>query len=408
MRFFILQGIYKKELRDVLRDRRALISMLVVPLVVFPLLIGGMTRLIPLIAQRAEQEATTLAIAAKISSPAIREALEKAGLRLVDKDDLKAAVQDKSVGAAVEETIGSVGTATQPRIRILVDASSPASSAAGNRIGEALTELKDRQIRESLRNSGIGESVLSPFIVRRENVAGERKMAGALYGTMLGYILVLLMFTGGMYTVLDMTAGEKERKTLEALLASPARRGEIVMGKILAAITATLATAALTLASLTYTLKNSGQAFGNQPPGAGVNDPRAENLRALTGVIPLDASTLGLIAVIFIPLAIFAASLMFAIALKARSFKEGQTYLTPLVFLAIFPALLGGLPGLKMTPALCLIPIFNASQMIHGILIGDASAVNLAVTLAANLVYSAIAFKLATRMFEDERVLFRT
>jgi sodium transport system permease protein len=407
MRFFILKGIYKKELRDVLRDRRALISMLVVPLVVFPLLIGGMTRLIPLIAQRAEQEASTLAIAAKISSPAIREALEKAGLHLVDKDDLKAAVQDKSVGAAVEETIGSVGTGTAPRIRILVDASSPASSAAGDRIREALTELKDRQIRESLRNSGIGESVLSPFTVSRENVAGERKMAGALYGTMLGYILVLLMFTGGMYTVLDMTAGEKERKTLEALLASPARRSEIVMGKILAAITATLATAALTLASLTYTLKNSSQAFGNQPPG-GVNDPRAENLRALTGVIPLDASTLGLIAVIFIPLAIFAASLMFAIALKARSFKEGQTYLTPLVFLAIFPALLGGLPGLKMTPALCLIPIFNASQMIHGILIGDASAMNLTVTLAANLVYSAIAFKLAIRMFEDERVLFRT
>jgi sodium transport system permease protein len=412
MRFFILKGIYKKELRDVLRDRRALISMLIVPLVVFPLLIGGMTRLIPLIAQRAEAEAGTLAIASKISSPAIREGLEKAGLHLVDKDDLKAAVQSKSVGAAVEESAGAEGPGSPPRIQIYVDASNPASSATGERLREALTELKDREIRDSLRSSGIGESVLTPFTVSRTvNVAGERKMAGALYGTMLGYILVLLMFTGGMYTVLDMTAGEKERKTLEALLASPARRGEIVMGKILAAITATLATAALTLASLTYTLKNSSPAFGNQPPsapGMGANDPRAENLRALTGVIPLDASTLGLIAVIFIPLAIFAASLMFAIALKARSFKEGQTYLTPLVFLAIFPALLGGLPGLKMTPALCLIPIFNASQMIHGILIGDASAVNLAVTLAANLVYSAIAFKLATRMFEDERVLFRT
>lgn len=402
MRFFILKAIYKKELMDVLRDRRALISMLVVPLVVFPLLIGGMTRLIPLIAQRAEQEASTLSIAARISSPAIRDGLEKAGLKLVDKDDLKAAVRDKSVGAAVEEMAGS-----PPRIQIYVDASNPASSAAGGRVREALMELMNRQIRESLHNSGIGESVLTPFMVSPPtNVAGERKMAGALYGTMLGYILVLLMFTGGMYTVLDMTAGEKERKTLEALLASPARRGEIVMGKILAAITATLATAALTLTSLAYTLKHSGQGLG--PPGAAGSDPRAENLRALTGVIPLDTGTVAWIAAIFIPLAIFAASLMFAIALKARSFKEGQTYLTPLVFLAIFPALLGGLPGLKLTPVLCLIPIFNASQMIHEILIGDASAVNLAVTLAANLVYSAIAFRLATRMFEDERVLFRS
>src|SRR5580704_7490316 len=182
MRFFILKAIYKKELMDVLRDRRALISMLVVPLVVFPVLIGGMTRLIPLIAQRAEQEASTLSIAARISTPAIRDGLEKAGLRLVDKGDLKAAVQDKSVGAAVEEIAGS-----PPQIQIYVDASSPASSAAGDKVRAALTELSYRQIRDTLRSSGIGESVLSPFIVRRVvNVAGERKMAGALYGTMLG------------------------------------------------------------------------------------------------------------------------------------------------------------------------------------------------------------------------------
>ncbi len=401
MRFSILKGIFKKELLDVLRDRRALISMLVVPLVVFPLLIGGMTRLIPKIQERAEQEASTASIAVRISSPAVRDALEKAGLRLEDKDDLKAAVLDKSAGAAVEEIAGS-----PPRLSIYVDASNDTSSAAATRIREVLTELRDREIRDSLRSSGIPESVLTPFTVSRQNVAGEKKMAGAIYGSLLGYILVLLMFTGGMYTVLDMTAGEKERKTLEALLASPARRSEIVMGKILVAITAVLATAALTLASLAYSLKNTQ--IPPARPGTGGPDAAGENLRQMLGTIPLDASNIGLIAVVFIPLAVFAASLMFAIALKARSFKEGQTYLTPLVFLAIFPALLGGLPGFKMTPALCLIPIFNASQMIHGILIGEASPTNFLVTLAANLVYSAIAFHLATRMFEDEKVLFRS
>lgn len=372
MRWSMLKGIYKKELLDVLRDRRALISMVVVPLVVFPLLIGGITRLIPLMQQKAEEEASTLPIAARVSTPSIREALEKSGLRLVEKDDLQAAVRDKSVGAAVEETSGAGGPAAAPRIQIYVDASNQASNAAGNRIREALMEQLSRQIRENLRNSGIAETVLSPFTVSPvKNVAGERKMAGALYGSMLGYILVLLMFTGGMYTVLDMTAGEKERKTLEALLASPARRSEIVMGKILVAITSILATAALTLASLVFTLKNS--AAGAAGAASGPNAQGAENFRAMTAVIPLDASNIALIAVVFIPLAVFAASLMFAISLKARSFKEGQTYLTPLVFLAIFPALLGGLPGLKLTPALCLIPIFNASEMIHGILIGEAS-----------------------------------
>ena len=319
----------------------------------------------------------------------------------MDSENVKAAVQSKSAGAGVEEFAGS-----PPRISVYVDASNESSSAAGTRIREILTELRDREIRDHLRGAGINEDVLTPFVIARVNVAGERKMAGALYGSLLGYILVLLMCTGGMYTVLDMTAGEKERKTLEALLASPARRSEIVMGKILVAITSILATAVLTLGSMAYTLKNAPI----PGPGAGVNaaDAPVENLRQMLGTIPLDASNVGLIALIFIPLAIFAASLMFAISLKARSFKEGQTYLTPLVFVVIFPALLGGLPGLKITPALCLIPFFNASQMIHGILTGEASSANFLVTMAANLAYSAIAFQLATRMFNDEKVLFRS
>ena len=106
--------------------------------------------------------------------------------------------------------------------------------------------------------------------------------------------------------------------------------------------------------------------------------------------------------------ALFAASVMFAIALMARSSKEAQTYLMPLVFVVIFPALLGGLPGLEVSPALYLIPIFNTSQIIHGILLGDVSMVNYGITLAANLTYAGIAFVLATRMFQDERVLFRS
>jgi sodium transport system permease protein len=115
-----------------------------------------------------------------------------------------------------------------------------------------------------------------------------------------------------------------------------------------------------------------------------------------------------LIALTLIPLSIFAASVMFAIALFARSFKEGQSYLTPLALIVVFPALLGGLPGLGLTPVLCLIPIFNASMVIRGILLGDVSMVNFGVTLAANLIYAAVAFTMATRTFERESVLFRS
>lgn len=391
MRFPILQAIYRKEMLDLLRDRRTLISMVVVPLVVFPLLFRVAIELTSRLEAQSEAEAKSLGIAVRVTTPSLLGALEKIGYPLFERDDLRSAVEKKSVAAAVEEIPGN-----PPQIQIFVDSSNPTSSAAGDKIRLALDELKEQRIRESLRDSGVAVNVLTPFAVKRTNVAGARKMAASVWGSMLGYILLLLMFTGGMYPIIDMTAGEKERKTLEAFLASPATRREIVVGKTLAAMTAIFVTAMLTLTSMVYSLKNARLSS------------KSDELKNMMDTIPLDAGTIGMIAILLIPIAIFAASLMFAIALFARSFKEGQSYLTPLALVVIFPALMGGLPGFRLTPALCLIPVFNASMMIRSVLLGDASMVNFGVTLGANLVYAAIAAVIATRMFEKENVLFRT
>jgi sodium transport system permease protein len=391
MRFSIIEAIYQKEVLDLLRDRRTMISMVVVPVIVFPLIMQVMLRVTSRIEERSEEEAKTLGIAARVSTPALRDALFKLGIPVVERDDLPSSVEKKSVAAAVEEIPG-----TPAQIRIYVDSSNPTSSAAGDKIRIALDELKDRDIRASLRNSGIAENVLTPFTVKRTNVAGARKMAGSVWGTILPYILLLLMFTGGMYPIIDMTAGEKERKTLEAFLASPASRLEIVLGKIFAAITSIFLTAMLTLGSMVYSLRNVRLSGRN------------EEMKHMMETIPLDPHTVAMIAALLLPMTIVAASVMFTIALFARSFKEGQSYLTPLMLVVIFPALLGGMPGFQLTPALCLIPIFNASMMIRSVLLGEASMLNFAVTIAANLVYAGIAFLIATRMFRRESVLFRS
>jgi sodium transport system permease protein len=391
MRFAIIEAIYKKEMTDMLRDRRTMISMVAVPLLVFPLIISITTRVSSRVEEKSEADARSLGIAARVSTPGIREALEKIGYPVTEKPDLKDAVEKKQVAAAVEEAPG-----TPARIFIYVDSSNPTSSAAGDKIRIALNELKDQKIREGLRGSGIAESVLTPFIIQRTNLAGARKMAASVWGTILPYLLLLLMFTGGMYPVIDMTAGEKERKTIEPFLAAPVARQEIVMGKTLAAITSIFLTAMLTLGSMVYSFRNNRIS------------PRSEEARQMMGTIPLDSHTVLMIALTLLPMAVFAASVMFAIGLMARSFKEGQSYLTPLALAVIFPALLGGLPGLELTPLLCLIPIFNASMVIRGVLLGDISTLNFTIALAANLAYAAIAFVVATRTFEKESVLFRT
>ena len=391
MRLSIVNAIYRKEMLDLARDRRTMISMVVVPVLLVPLLLNVSTRLMSRMEENAEQEAKSMAVAVKATTPALREALEKAQIQVVDKDDLKDAVLKKTVAAAVEEIPG-----TPVEVEIYVDNSNPTSSAAAARVLVALDDLKDEKMRESLENSGIPASVLTPFVVKRTNIAGARKMAGMAWGSILGYLLLLMMFTGGMYPIIDMTAGEKERKTMEALLASPASRMEIVLGKNFAAVTAIFITAMLTLGSLAYSLKSSKM------------HSKTPEVEEMMRTIPLDAHTLTLIAVTLVPLAMFAASLMFAIALFARSYKEGQSYLMPLLMVVIFPALMGGLSGMQMTPAMCLIPIFNVSQMIRGILLGDFTTANFAMTTVANLAYAAIAFVIATRQFENENVLFRS
>lgn len=391
MRLSMVIAIYQKEMLDLMRDRRTMISMVALPVLLIPLLLNVSTRLMSRVQENAEQEAKTMAVGLKSVSPAVRQALEAAKIPLVDRGDLKDAVLNKSIAAGVEEVEGPPA-----EILLYVDGSNPTSSAAAERVRATLDALKEAKVRESLRGSGISPAVLTPFAVKRTNVAGARKMAGMLWGSLLGYLLLLMMFSGGMHPVIDMTVGEKERKTMEALLAAPAHRKEIVIGKGLAAMTAIFMTAILMLGSLVYSLK--GGTLAAKSPEA----------REMFATIPLDAHTVAMIAITLLPLAIFAASIMIAIALFAKSAKEAGSYLTPLLMVVIFPALMGGLAGMKVTPLLCLIPIFNASQMIRTILLGDATMTNFAITTVANLVYAGIAFWVATRTFENENVLFRS
>ncbi len=393
MRLKYIAAIYRKEMLDLIRDRRTLISMVIVPVLVFPLVMLIATRVVGSMREKAEREAKTMTIGVKVSNPAISVALRKAGLQIAGQEDLKTAVEKRTVVAGVEELPGP-GTASE--IRVYSDNSNPTSGAAAEKVRVALADLKDSIVRSKLRDSNIPESVLSPFTVARINVAPPRKMAGMVWGSMLGYLLLLLMFSGGMYPVIDMTAGEKERRTLEAFLATPAGRNEIVLGKMLAAMSAILLTALLTLGSVVVSIQ------------ANRNSGRSAEARQMFSTIPLDAHTLSLILLTLIPVSILAAAVMIAIAMFARSFKEGQSYLTPLVLVVLFPAMLGGLPNLELTPLLCMIPIFNASQLIRGIMLGDFSVMAFAVTLAANLVYAGIALAIAKTRFENESVLFRT
>jgi sodium transport system permease protein len=383
-----IKFIYLKEMLDLLRDRRTLMSMVIVPLVLWPLISVGVSFFLARSAKRAQEQQFRLALKQDINLEGISDSLEQAGFQLQASDGPRDAVANKMADMGVEV----MGPAENISVNIYADLSQLETQIASGRIERALDQLKDQQIKTELQRAGIPERILTPFSVEKVNTAPPQKMSGAIIGAVLGYLIVISMISGGMYPGIDLTAGEKERRTIEMLLSSPATREEIVLGKILAVITSTFVTSALSVMSMGLSFY-----FAKRAGAPGI----------LTSIL-IDRTTLLLMGAVIIPTAILISALIIAIATLAKSYKEAQSYLTPLLIIAIVPAMVSFLPGIKLNAGLALVPIVNFSQLIKELVLGDWSWIGFTLTLVSTLVYAGVAFWIAVRVFKNERILFRT
>jgi sodium transport system permease protein len=392
MRAKAVATMYRKEMLDTLRDRRTLISMIVLPLVAIPLLYGVIGKFMSSSMKKAGEQSSVIALSGGDRFPGLAGALAAGGFKIVSRANARDAVTKGDIAAAVEAS----ETAGKREVKIYADMTRPASEMAGSKIRNVIDAFKENGYKARLRALNMPEEVVDPFTIERVNLAAERKMAGFFWGMIIGYALVLLMFSTSMYPAIEMTAGEKERRTLEALLSAPVGRTEAILGKILAVSTACIVTAALTLLSLVVSFRYTE--FGKS----------SEALRQMTSQVPLDANNVGLLFLVLLPTAVMAASLMIAISLFAKSYKEAQSYLMPLIMAVLFPLIVGMLPGVHLTPALAMVPLFNVCQLLKEIMLGEFNAVPFAITMASNVIYAAIAFAAAVRIFKNEKVLFRT
>jgi len=392
MRLQTIKLIYLKEILDLLRDRRTIISMLVLPLLVMPLIFLGLNYFLSRSINRAQDKQFNLALKQETGLEGITTSLEQAGFKVRPSDNPRRAVENKETELGVDVS----GETISPAVRIYVDQSQLETTVASGRIETALNQLKEARVKNELQRAGVPERILTPFTVEKVNTAPPKKMSGMFIGAMIGYMFVTFMLMGAMYPAIDMTAGEKERRTMEMILSSPAGRVEIVFGKILVAITASFMTSVMTIISF-------GVSFF-----FGMKGFRSARQPQLIMEIPLDAKTFALIFVSIIPMAILSATLMIAIATMAKSYKEAQSYLTPLLLVAIIPAMVSFLPGVKLNAWMALIPIVNFSQLIKELMLGDWSWTGFTLTLLSNLIYAAIAFTAAVMVFKNERILFRT
>src|SRR6202051_4929652 len=247
--------VYRKELIDSLRDRRTLISMIVVPLLVMPLLTIGMGVLSIALVGLAMREVPQVMILGGEDSPGVVAELHKMkDLQIVPaKPDYAEEISNKTIRAAVEIPEGfeaKLAAGESSTVKIYMYEGELKSGFGAQRLQRFFRELLNRAIRERLEARQLPDSLVRPFDIEEKNVAPPEKVGGAILGGMVPYFVILLSLTGAMYPAMDLTAGEKERGTIETILCSPVCSTHLVFGKFLRVLTASLAKAVLASSSM--------------------------------------------------------------------------------------------------------------------------------------------------------------
>jgi len=395
--------VYRKELREALRDRRTMVSSLLVPLILFPLLTAGIGAAFTVLLGKAEKEIPAVMILGGEDSPGILAELRgDAKLKIVPTTkDWKDKIVNKDIRAAIEIPAGfQDDLAHQKLAKLLINnfkGDIKSAIATGN-VKESLERFKDRIIHDNLAAKNLPETAFKPFEIEENNIAPPEKVGGAAFGGMIGYMVILLCLTGSMYPAMDLTAGEKERGTMETILSSPIARVDLVLGKFFLVLTTALVTAALSVTSMGVSFAVLGKlhAFGNAGSGT------AEQLQLHIGIWTVLS-----IFIMVLPVAVFFAAAVMTVALFAKSYKEAQSYISPLMIIVIVPAVAAVLP-IDLTAKLALVPILNASLLCKELVTGTYHWNFIAIIFSSTCVYAAAALFLAVKMFQRESVLFRS
>jgi sodium transport system permease protein len=402
--------VYTKELREALRDRRTLISMFVIPTVAIPLLMLGFAVVTVKLVTQAKAEASSVMILGAAQSPAVKAALAaNPKLKIVPPDPgYRAAISGKTLRAAVELADDFDVAVTESRrsdVRIYHYDGDLKSGIAASELDRFFRDYREKAVQATLSARGLPLALARPYDINRQNVAPPEKVGGAMFGGIIPYVIVLLCFTGAMYPAMDLTAGEKERGTLETLLASPVPRSAIVYGKFFVVLTSALSTVVFAGLSTMITLPLSGWLIGGMVKGAATTAGASAAAGVMPQINPLGfLVSLGMV----VPVAILFAAVLLAVSIFARTYKEAQSYAGPMIMVVIMPAVAAMLPGIELNLRLCLIPILNVSLVSKELVSGTFNPVHLAVIFGSSCVYAAIALAVATRLFKQESVLFRT
>lgn len=444
--------IFQREMNDQLRDRRTLFTIAILPMLLYPLL--GM--LMMQIAQFNREYTVHIRVVGAENWPkhsplldAQQQLLPLPGLekvsRLIEIEavpwpsdhspearknlvaDSRAAVMHDDVDAVLlvepefsrllqsraaqesdtESDLGLVGETAagadaagsgEDGLELIANLARDNSKIAQGRLSVVLDQWRARWVATQLSAVGVNPRLVEPIMLTETDTSVSSVRRAMLWSKILPFVMLVWALTGAFYPAIDLCAGEKERGTLETLLSSPARRREIVWGKLLTISVFSIASALLNLMSMHLTAGLIVKQLASQG-----NTQIAEAL----GPMPLAA--FGWLVLLLIPMAAFFSALSLAVAALARSTKEGQYYLMPLLLVTLPLVALPMLPSLQLNLGTSLVPVSGAVFLVRSLIEGryTEALIHLPVVVLVTVSCCWLSLRWAIRQFESESVMFR-
>ncbi len=428
--------IFLRELRDQLRDRRTLFTIVVLPVLLYPLLgmcflqvhqflqehssrvqiVGAENlpteppllvdgKIAPALADDHQRRLLELDIIASSDSDASK--LRIAAQRDIDEGlcdlvvcfppDFAARLNQFRQATSDDRPPESASDIPEPLI--FVDSASEKSKIAQARIEDVLRTWRESMVERNLRQRHVPAAATRPFELKPDDVANDSRKAAAVWSKVLPFIVMIWALTGAFYPAIDLCAGEKERGTLETLLSSPAQRSEIVWGKLLTVMTFSMATALLNLAitagMATFVISRLADMGGSGMALQQFGSPPLAALVWLVLALP--------------PVSALFSALSLAVAAFARSSKEGQYYLMPLLMASLPLMLLPMLPQTELDLGFAIIPITGLMLLVRTLIEGQyVEALRYAIpVIGVTAVCCLLAIRWAIDQFNNESVLFR-
>jgi sodium transport system permease protein len=414
MNLKMIKIIAIKESLDLFRDKRTILSMIIIPVIAIPLLVSAIgwfsfstikklqdkTSVIAIMgSELAVDQADLLGNTAGLEVIAPPENLSSA--ELIHQEHVKLVVSFNDGIETAFDNLAAVETGEQgdevpftelPGIDLIYDSTDDEAGIIRSKVENILLEYRDATVTKWLVGQDIKPQIVRPWPIKKVDVAPPAKKAAEFLSKFLPYMILLLCLQSAMYPAMDLTAGEKERSTIETLLVNPVSRVDIVLGKYIAVSLMAIGSAVFTLGSEYIYFKWFVGSFADG----------AFNLE-------LEPTSILMALALLVPVAMLFSAMLLAISIYARSMKEAQSYIGPLMMLIIFPSMASMIPGVELGWGLTLIPVFNVTLVMKSALLQDYSEILKMITVfGVNGIYAIIGIFIAVKLFEREKVIFRS